>query len=176
MSRVRRSWRLLAVGLIVAGVLTPLILLRIAPPPQRHPPVRAADPETSCGPVSLAVVGEFLGKPLSIAEFHAATGSGELGTCSMTDLLRALRGNGFSAEAVRYDPGRPPGHRLPMVLFVDGNHFLAALPGRKGQVVLVDPPQEPKLVAWGQLAARWRGEAVVVGLREEDIRLALAQR
>ncbi len=109
---------------------------------------RFIDPETSCGPVSLAVVSEYLGQPGTIARFHAATNAGELGVCSMKDLLRAARGHGLTATA---------------------------LPGRDGAVVLVDPPARPTSVPWSTLKGRWKGEAVVVGRSEADVRVALAR-
>ncbi len=136
---------------------------------------RFIDPETSCGPVSLAVVSEYLGQPGTIARFHAATNAGELGVCSMKDLLRAARGHGLTATAVRYDPAIPPSHQLPMILYVDDFHFVAALPGRDGAVVLVDPPARPTSVPWSTLKGRWKGEAVVVGRSEADVRVALAR-
>ena len=92
----------------------------------------------------------------------------------MKDLLRAAREHGLAATAVRYDPRRPPTHRLPMILFVDGYHFLTALPGRDGEVVLVDPPSQPVSAPWSSLEGRWRGEAVVLGRAESEIRTALA--
>jgi ABC-type bacteriocin/lantibiotic exporter with double-glycine peptidase domain len=155
----------LAVGLAVQ--------MRSAPGTNSHPAIRVADPSTSCGPVSLVVVSELLGKPLTISECHVATGAGEAGTCSMKDLLHAVRTFGFSAKAVRYDRRRPPVHRLPMILFVDGSHFLTAVTDREGNVILIDPPLESKSVAWSDLYPRWRGEAIVVGLREQDVTTAL---
>jgi ABC-type bacteriocin/lantibiotic exporter with double-glycine peptidase domain len=138
-----------------------------------HAHKRPVDTETSCGPVSLAVVAEYLGKPSTIAEFHRATRAGDLGTCSIADLRRALKERGLASTAVRYDPRRPPTHRLPMILFVEGHHFLAALPGQAGRVVIVDAPEEPVVVDWTTLASRWRGEALVVGLDEPDVVAAL---
>ena len=138
-----------------------------------HKPARVLVPETGCGPISLAIIGEYLDKPTTIAEYHKSTRAGALGTCSVADLLRALGEHGLPARAVRYDPKSPPMHRLPMVLFLDGAHFLAALPGPAGQVVLVYPPSEPQAVPWSSLESRWRGEAIVVGPREEGLWLAL---
>lgn len=142
----------------------------------RHDRPRQVDPETSCGPVSLAVVSHALGQPISIATFHKATQAGELGTCSMADLTRALRQNGFAAKAVRYDPAHPPASRLPLVLLLDGFHFVAALPRPDRRLTLIDPPSEPRVVAWPDLRDRWRGEAVVVGPSERVIEASSAVR
>jgi len=132
------------------------------------------DPATSCGPVSLAVVSHYLGKPATIAELHAETGAGRLGHCSISDLLRALEHRGFSASAIRYPASRPPKHNLPMILHVDGDHFVVAI-GRLADddVVVVDPPLTPRIMHWSDLASRWRGDAVVVAGSEAELRVAL---
>jgi len=131
------------------------------------------DPGTSCGPASLAVVSEYLGRPATISDFHEKTGAGNLGACSFDDLVRALTGHGLSAVAVRYEVSRPPRHRLPLILFVDGDHFLSALPGARGTVVIVDPPHLPWKTSWTDLSARWRGEAVVVARNPSELDSAL---
>jgi len=146
------------------------------PRKQRRADHQVGDPTASCGPVSLAVVGALLGKPVSIKDFHDASGSGELGVCSMADLLRALRARGFAARGLRYHVGSPPKHQLPMVLFLDGNHFLAAQPAPDGSVVLVDLPSEPRKVDWSSLADIWSGESLVVAISEMDLETALAAR
>ena len=135
--------------------------------------VRNVDPRTSCGPVSLAVVSEYLGKSVPIADFHEETGAGDLGFCSMADLVRALKKHGFAARAVRFDTQPPPFHNLPMVLFVDGDHFLAAIASNPREVVVIDPPKKPQTMPWDELKPRWQGEAVVVGRSENDVREAL---
>lgn len=176
LSLMRRcAWWIATASLVVAGAIVGIARLG-GPSPVDHSHSAGGDfdPETSCGPASLAVVSEYLGRPIPIVVFHEAAGAGDLGVCSVADLLRALRQHGFSAKAVRYRAGSAPGHRLPMVIFVDGNHFLVALPGPRGKVVIVDPPLEPSVVQWSQLAPRWHGEAVIVGLSDDDVRLALA--
>ena len=174
--RCHRGWCFATALLAVAGGLIGFSFFRGQSSVHDHgSSTRNLDPETSCGPVSLAVVSEYLGRPVPIATFHEATSAGELEVCSMADLLRALRRYGFSAKAVRYELGLTPGHRLPMILFVDGNHFLAALPGRQGEVVIVDPPLEASTVEWSGLRPRWHGEAVVVGLSDDEVNLAVPE-
>lgn len=112
---------------------------------RRH--VHVTDSETPCGAVSLAIASQYLGRPVGIAEFRQATGAGDLGVCSIADLVRASERYGLAAAAVRYTPGAPPGHGLPMILFVNADHFLAALPMPDGRFVLIDPPGEPRPIA-----------------------------
>lgn len=140
-----------------------------------HSP-RNVDPNTSCGPVALAVVARVLDRPGTIANFHASTGSGNLGVCSLDDLERAIEAHGLSGAAIRLDPRRPPRHRLPMVLFVDGNHFVTAVPAVDPKhVVILDPPSEPQLAPWSDLYPRWRGEALLVGHSAAELEIALSE-
>lgn len=137
---------------------------------QRSP---QTDPSTSCGPVSVAVVSHYLGAPGTIAQFHRETRAGQLGHCSMSDLLRALRLQGFAAEALHYPGGVAPGHGLPMILHVDHDHFLVAIGVPSGRVVLLDPPRQPAMLRWSDLSERWDGSAIVVAKSEARLRVAL---
>ena len=128
----------------------------------------ALDPQTSCGPVSLAIVTCYLGAPVPLRELHAETRAGEMGVCSMADLIQVLRKHGFSATAVKYKSHYVGNHGGPMILFVDGNHFLTAVPGHSGRVVLIDPPAEPVTTTWSALSRRWTGEAIIVGPRGDN--------
>jgi hypothetical protein len=61
-----------------------------------------------------------------------------------------------------------------MVLFVDGDHFLTALPCPDQQAVIIDLPNDPTIIIWPELAARWWGEGIVVGLSAAEVNAALA--
>lgn len=135
---------------------------------------RNIDPTTSCGPVALAAVSQRLGRPGSIADFHRSTGAGNLGVCSLDDTGRALERHGLASVALRYRNNRAPCHRLPMILFVDGNHFITVVSAiDPATVVVIDPPEEPRLTSWADLRSRWGGEALLVGRTESEINLAL---
>lgn len=121
------------------------------------------------------MVSRYLKKPVSVAEFHHLTHAGDLGVCAFTDLLNVLRQHGFSAEAVCYQRNQPPRHRLPMILFVDSNHFLVAIPGTARRVCIVNPPNDPRLMTWDQLSTRWDGAAIIVGLDEAAVKAALGR-
>lgn len=175
-ARFRGMWvHLMCSALVAAGLLSAVLVLQNGSRDQHnHADLRPVDPETSCGPASLAIVAEYLGRPVTLSDFHEETRAGAIGVSSLADLVRALRSRGFSATAVRYNPSTPPTHQLPMVLFVDGHHFLAALPGPLGQVVIVDPPAEPKRQAWSEIGERWNGESVVVGLKSDEVEKAIS--
>jgi len=177
MTLSRRTGRWSLAVLTCLSLVALVVRLAVQPrnrtAPHRHNLERTIDPETSCGPVSLAVASEYLGRPATIAWFHRSTQAGDLGVCSVSDLLRASREHGLAATAVRFDPRHPPTHRLPMILFVDGFHFLTALPAPVAGVIIIDPPATPKAMPWSSLAERWNGEAVVIGHDEAEVRLAV---
>lgn len=134
---------------------------------------RRVDPATSCGPASLAVVSTLLGSPIPIADLHADTHAGEIGVCSFQDMKISLLKHGFCAEAIRYDPRHPPSHELPLILHVDDSHFLVALPVRGDRCILIDPPDEPRVVGWASLGGRWKGDAIIVSRNDSDLRRAI---
>ncbi len=119
--------------------------------------------EESCGPVCIAAVTGYLGRPVGLAEARDMVRLGENGFCSFTDILRALRERDFSARALRFDPSNPGRPREPMILFVSGTHFVAAFPCADGTVIVLDPPSEPRRLSWRALAGVWGGEAIVIG-------------
>lgn len=135
------------------------------------------DPQTSCGPVCLALVTEALGKhEWSITQFHEKSRAGDIGMCSMGELVRVLREEGFAAQAVRYEGNDLPDHTLPSILFLDGEHFVTALPVKGGQIVVLDPPNQLKVTTWSALRPRWSGEAVVAALNDDELSHALKSR
>lgn len=117
--------------------------------------------DTSCGPVALAAISQYLGSPVSIEKFHELTNSGELGTCSFLDLQRALKTTGFVATSLRFNDRHPRNVSDPMILFVESNHFVAAIPINQ-KVIVIDPPKNPRVYEWSDLKDVWKGEAILV--------------
>ena len=60
-----------------------------------------------------------------------------------------------------------------MILYVDHDHFLVAIPGAAQRVCLIDIPDDPSVMTWEQVFLRWEGEAIVVGLDETEVKAAL---
>ena len=75
-------------------------------------PVRTQVELADCGAACLAIVLEYLGRPVSLDEVRDATGSGREGVTALAlvDAARlfGLRVRGVRAEVVRADPFRRP--------------------------------------------------------------------
>jgi ABC-type bacteriocin/lantibiotic exporter with double-glycine peptidase domain len=135
----------------------------------------AVDPDTSCGVISLAVVGRWLDVSKGIQELNRIVRIGESGTCSLLDLRDAANTIGLSAVAVRLNPLVPMPVNQPVILHMHDNHFVAALPLDQDYLVFVDLPAEPKVLHRKELTEDWKGAALVLGRRREDVKLALAK-
>ena len=98
---------------LIISLLICILVVRLVPSPGRSRPGgrnvgSKYDPETSCGPVSLAVVSQYLEKPSSVAEFHNLTHAGDLGVCTFTDLIQALSQRDFPVSvSVTIEKGLP---------------------------------------------------------------------
>ena len=157
---------LLGMTIVAVSFITPRWPLRGRPgslPPDQH---RGIIPEASCGPVGLSLVSRYLGHPISIEECHRATGAGEMGLCSMLDLVQAARTHSLFAQPVRMTPAKARALKYPMILHVEKSHFLVALPRDDGKLVVLDPPDEPVVKAWGDFSETWTGEAIVISNKE----------
>lgn len=137
--------------------------------------LRHIDPATSCGPVSLAIASHLLERPATLERCNESTKAGELGVCSMADLVRAAPEVGLFGIAVRLDAESAARLRLPMILFVDGHHFLTAYPAQEDRVILIDSPSEPAQSSWAEVGSRWNGEAVVIGPNEREVQQGLSR-
>lgn len=135
---------------------------------------RPVDPLTSCGPVSLALVGHWLGAPRPLDEWNRLTRTSEGGLSSLGGLREGARAAGLSAEAIRWDPRGPVPWDGPAILHIDGNHFVAALPVGRDAFVIADPPNPPKIVGHRALATQWDGVALVVSRSDAELRPRVA--
>lgn len=134
---------------------------------------QAADPEASCGPVSLAVASYWCRSPATIERLNALCRVGESGTTSLLDLQKAATALGLEAKAVRLETPRPLPWKLPMILHLNGDHFVPALPIDDHKMVLVDLPGEPKVWDARSLAGDWRGVALLLSPSSAEMAAAL---
>jgi ABC-type bacteriocin/lantibiotic exporter with double-glycine peptidase domain len=131
------------------------------------------DPSTGCGVVSLSLVSHWIGVPTGIDTINDLTDSGESGVTSLLDLKEAAHQMGLVSEGVRVDPLRPIPWRSPMILHVQDNHFLAALPLEGDRLVVVDPPNAPAIMERSGLSGDWDGVCLVVARSQSELNAAL---
>jgi ABC-type bacteriocin/lantibiotic exporter with double-glycine peptidase domain len=137
--------------------------------------ITAVDPNTGCGSVSLALVSHWLGHPTTMEDLNVLTHSYATGTSSLLDLKEAAQTIGLTAETVQLDGRRLPQWRLPTILHINDNHFVAVLPIDELYVVFADPPALPRIVDRRELARVWKGVALVIADTDVDLAQALAR-
>lgn len=127
------------------------------------------DPNTSCGPVSLAVVSHWLNSPGTIEHFTHLAKAEETGISSLYDLKYAANQSNLRAECVRLDPRRSIPWRLPMILHIHNNHYVAAIPIDGDHLVFTDPPQSPYIVNRKMILGDWNGVALVLASSQSEL-------
>ena len=127
------------------------------------------DPNTSCGPVSLAMASHWLNSPKTIEHFTRLSKAQETGISSLHDLKSAANQSNMTAESVRLDPRRSIPWRLPMILHLHHNHYVAALPIDGDHLVLADPPQSPIIVNRNTILGDWNGVALVLASSQSEL-------
>lgn len=124
---------------------------------------RSVDPGRSCGPVSLAVVGRWLGKPESVDRLNNLCRVTPSGVTSLLDLKRASTQLGLYAEVVKTDTHRGLPWSYPTILHLHGRHFAAALPTKTHGAIIADLPEPTRFVKAEHLEREgWDGYCLVV--------------
>ena len=157
---------------LTAGTLLGLVVEGPGPKPVLRFP--SVDPTTSCGPVSLAVVSNWLGASREIDSINRLMNIGDSGASSLLDLRTAAKRMGYAAEAVHVDPRGPLPENIPLILHLHDNHFAAAIALGRTRLALVDPPAEARVLTLSQLRGDWGGVALLVARSESDLLAALA--
>lgn len=167
--------RVAALALTCCGMFAALALVagfRSGPIAER--PQHPVDPATSCGPVSLGLVGRWLGETRSIDDLTRFTHSDDTGSTSLLELQVAANSMGLAAIGVRFDPSSRLPCRLPMILHLP-NHFAAIIPLDGDSVILADPPRPPSVVRLAELGEKWDGMALVVARSQAELDEALGR-
>jgi ABC-type bacteriocin/lantibiotic exporter with double-glycine peptidase domain len=173
-----RSWQchgsraLAMVCFTAVGVMGGLTVSR---PPRQTLEFWPVDPNTSCGPVSLAIVGQWLGVPRTIDELNHQTRASDTGVSALLDLKQAAGAMGLAAETVQLDPVRPIPWKWPTILYLRSRHFAATLPVDGDHLVFTDPPNPPVVLDRGALAGNWEGVSLVVAPTAADLTRALSK-
>lgn len=144
-----------------------------------RPDVSVIDPANPCGPVAAAVVARWLDRPASLSACREAIPCDAMGRTSMAELKRGLERLGVRSAGVKLDAQLVSDMRLPLIVFVNGNHFAVAVPHEAGGAVLIDPPKAPAPFTGRDDTVRWDGAALMCApsepaLAAEMRRLGLA--
>ena len=129
---------------------------------------------SNCGPLSLQVVCRLFGIDASDNELAAFAGTDGSGT-TINGLCRAARQKGLNATVVQWSIEELKEWKLPVIAFVDGNHFLVVESFEEEQFHIWDPPRPPTHISEHALMQRWKGHAVIFQLvfKETGPRIAL---
>lgn len=123
--------------------------------------------------MSLAIVSRLLGRPGTLEEFNRRTSVGVSGLTTMEDLRRASEKSGLAAAGVSLPAGHVPSTKLPMILHVNGQHFLVGIPLPHERWVIVDPPARPRVVSHDLVRPVWEGNALLLASGKEQLAEAL---
>jgi len=121
--------------------------------------------DDTCGPSSLAMVLEFLGRDVTVQEIVRETRTEGLKGSLITDLTGAARRRGFSAEIVDLDLPRLRERisaGVPVILLVDLGiwswsrpHYLVAYGWTPDGVVAHSGREQGKVIPFSTLDAQW---------------------
>jgi ABC-type bacteriocin/lantibiotic exporter with double-glycine peptidase domain len=163
--------------LLVASLAAGFVLLKpghrptaeLVPPPA-GPEVQAQDPDSACGPVSATLVTRLLGRPQPLEAVRKTIPADPNGATSMSELITGLRSLGFGAVGIRAT--RSELRHLagsPLILHVNDNHFVVAVPTAGDSLVVLDPPNAPKKMSFAELDRQWRGNMLLVCNSEDQL-------
>ena len=139
-----------------------------APRPTRP---RFIDPDNPCGPVAVATASHLLGRPIGLGVIRSQMNPDPMGRCSLTQVYRTLRGQGFSAFAVRLNQEAlmTLGAKTVAILFVDRSHFVVVRSVDDGVITLFDPPYKPVTIPVGEMPYDWSGEAILASADQDEL-------
>ncbi|HWL52543.1 MAG TPA: NHLP family bacteriocin export ABC transporter peptidase/permease/ATPase subunit [Chthoniobacteraceae bacterium] len=111
-----------------------------------------------CGAAALAMVLDYHGKVIPLAQLREACGISRDGSKAL-HLLQAARRLGMKAKGFRYSAGELGSVPLPAVLFWDANHFVVLEGfGRGGKLFYInDPASGPHAISADRFAESYAG-------------------
>lgn len=133
-------------------------------------------PRSECGPISLYLCVELIGKKASYEQVRRAVGpADEHGEATLLQLREAAGELGLFAEAVRWQGSTPDGINIPAVLPVmlprNQRHFVTLADSRGEWLLVTDVPQRPGWITVSSLRRHygWDGTALYIAASEEDL-------
>lgn len=139
-----------------------------------------AEKEVACGPHSLALASDLLGREVLDGDLSSAFGNRLNGVHSLKEVATAAEHLGLTAQLVQLDPNSPNLEPLPLVALIKRtptadtvDHFIV-LYGRSGDLVQVlDYPEAPALVPVAELPRFWDGRGLYIVKSPSELPLAV---
>lgn len=113
-----------------------------------------------CGVACLRMVAQAMGKNEDAAAIRGLAGTTADGT-SLLGLKSAAENLGLPASTWRLRSPDLASVRLPLIAFVDGNHFVVVREVSDGYVIVLDPASGRLKHSVQSFAERWSGEALI---------------
>lgn len=121
-----------------------------------------ADIEHPCGPTCVALVTRILGRAVPLDEVTRLAHPDGLGRNSLSELASTLRHYGLHSLALRLPATRISDFSVPSILHWKGSHFVVAIGTSGGNVLVLDPPYEPREMTVRELSVHYTGALLLV--------------
>ena len=156
----------------IASILIITVLVVIAfPRLKRHFIIQAKPPDmdvplgTDCGPRALQVICQFAGRDTALDELTTLCSTTDNGT-TVANLFHAAEQKGFETQAaimnIRELQDRLRKTKQPIIVFVDGDHFIVVTEIKDNNVHTIDSPGLSKRITVQAFEKRWQGHAFIL--------------
>lgn len=109
-----------------------------------------------CGAASLAIIMAYYGRIVPLEQLRIDCGISRDGS-KASNLLKAARTYGFTANGYRHDIEDLRGMRLPVMIFWNFNHFVVLEGFGRGRAYLNDPATGPRYVSMQEFNEAYTG-------------------
>lgn len=112
-----------------------------------------------CGPLSLQVICMFYGIPSTVDELAVLAQTDISGT-TVANLCNAAKQKGLSTAMIKWSIEELKTADSPVIVFVDGNHFMVVESFEQGMFKIWDVPEPPATISEGAFIPRWKGHVI----------------